>query len=565
MNYKTWLVKAIIPGLCISMLASSFAHAVEYGPTTISTYFAERGQETIFPFDGKNILLHTGLQQKFYKLRSDMPIWIDSSGNLNQMAFTLRTTLLSAYRHGLNPQDYWDSTLEKVFVKAQEDSRYGITFEVFATEAMLRYGKHLFQGRVVPSSLEKNIKYTGNIFGDKELRIVAKAVSKNSDGFVSALEVLAPQLPRYKDFMGLLGYFRSLKANENWTAIKAPGFTLEKGVRADAVVQIRQRFNQLGYKVSTDSDIFDNEFDAVLRRFQRENGLTIDGTIGANRSVVLQLLNKNIDERIAQIELTMEKLRWLSRTFESRFIFVNLATSEFRLFEGTKVALSFKTVNGQKLRQTPSMKDVIRKVVFNPIWTVPDTLAAQDKWPLLKQDASYLVKHNMIMTQNSRRVDATVVDWYAKSANDFYLSNPSRYVITQTPGYDNALGVVKFPMEINDESIYMHDTNERDLFKLGERHKSSGCVRLEQPLKLAEYLLRENKGQWSMDKILNIVPSTLEAQSRESIEVKLANEIPVYLMYLTVERGTDGSIRFLRDDYGQDERLLKALNQINVD
>ena len=105
MNYKAWLVKAIIPSLCISMLAPSFAKAVEYGPNTISTYLNGKGSETVFAIGGKNILLHTGLQQKFYAHRGSMPVWIDSSGNLNQMAYALRDTLLSAYRHGLNPQD----------------------------------------------------------------------------------------------------------------------------------------------------------------------------------------------------------------------------------------------------------------------------------------------------------------------------------------------------------------------------------------------------------------------------------------------------------------------------
>ena len=351
---------------------------------------------------------------------------------------------------------------------------------------------------------------------------------------------------------------------ENWTAIKSPGFTLQKGVRADAVVKIRQRFNQLGYKISADSDSFDDEFDTVLRKFQAENGLAIDGTIGANRSVVLQLLNKSLDERITQIGITMEKLRWLPRTFESRFIFVNLATSEFRLFDGNKVALSFKTVNGQKLRQTPSMKDYMQQVVFNPTWTVPDTLAIKDKWPLLKLDAGYLVKHKMVMTQNGQVVDATALNWNMQSENDFDDKNPNRFVITQLPGYDNALGVVKFPLVNNNQAIYMHDTNERELFALGERHKSSGCVRLEQPLKLAEYLLQDQSG-WTMDKILEVVPSAIEAQPRKTKYVPLTKRMPVYLMYITVERGADGSIRFLRDDYGQDERLGQALRQINGD
>ena len=564
MNYKAWLIKAVMCGLSLTMLVPSFAKAADYGPNTISAFLNKEGRETVFKPKWANFVLHTALHRKLYSQRGYMPMWIDAAGYPNQMATVLRNTLLGAGRHGLHPKDYWNQILESAFIGSQDDPRLGITFEFVATEAILRYGQHLFQGRVDPRSIDEDIKYDGNKFGDKEITVIASAVNKGSNGFVSALEVLAPQLPRYKDFMKILEYFRNAKAQGEWSVIKSPGTIMQKGTKADAVVQIRQRFNELGYKISVGSEHFDEEFDTVLRKFQKDNGLAIDGVIGINRSAVLQTLNKSIDERIAQIELTMEKLRWLPRTFETKFIFVNLATSEFRLFEGNKVAMSFRTVNGQKLRQTPSMKDYIEQVVLNPTWTVPDTLAMQDKLPLLRSDRKYLVSHKMVMTQNGQAVDSTAIDWRMQSEWDFDQRNPNRFVITQMPGYDNALGVVKFPLVKNTQAIYLHDTNERDLFSLGERHKSSGCVRLEQPLKLAEYLLQDQK-DWSMDKILQVVPSSLEQQSRKTKYVPLTKRMPVYLMYITVERGSDGSIRFLRDDYGQDERLSNALKQASMD
>lgn len=560
MNYKAWLVKTVVGGLCAAMLVPSFAKAVEYGPATISAFLNEKGRENTFKPSWGNFVLNTAMQRKLYGQRANMPIWIDSTGLPNQMAVVLRDNLLRADRHGLNPQEYWDATLENAFLRAQQDPRIGITFEFIATEAVLRYGRHLFSGRVDPRSVDEDIKFAPNKFSDKEIAIVANAVGKGAEGFVSALEVLAPQLPRYSDFMRLREYFKGLKESGNWVVIKSPGKTLSLGVRAEAIVQIRERFNELGYRVSLGNDVFDSEFDAVLRKFQAENGLTIDGAIGANRSIVLEILNKNPAQRILQIDLTMEKLRWLQRTFEQRFIFVNLATSEFKLIEDSKVALSFRTVNGQKLRQTPSMKDYIQNVIFNPTWTVPDTLAMQDKLPLLRKDSGYLASHKMIMTQNGQPVDARSYDWSYQTTYDFDQKNPNRYIITQMPGYDNALGVVKFPLVLNNQAIYLHDTNERNLFAQGERHKSSGCVRLEQPLKLAEYLLKD-KSEWSMNRIVQTVPSSIEPQSRSTIYATLTKKMPVYLMYLTVERGADGAVRFLRDDYGQDERLAKALSQ----
>ncbi|MFM6927880.1 MAG: peptidoglycan-binding protein [Bdellovibrio sp.] len=342
MNYKAWLVKAAVCGLCMTMLVPSFANATEYGPNTISAFLNKEGRETVYKPKWANFVLHTALHRKFYGQRSNMPVWIDASGYPNQMATALRETLLSADRHGLHPQDYWNETLESAFIGSQEDPRLGITFEFVATEAVLRYGQHLFQGRVDPRTVDEDIKYEGNTFADKEITIVAAAVNKAPSEFTSALEILSPQLPRYKDFMKVLEYFRDAKGKGNWAVIKSPGMIMQKGVRTEAIAQIRQRFNELGYKISVGSDSFDGEFDGVLRKFQKDNGLAIDGTIGINRSAALQTLNKNIDERISQIEVTMEKLRWLPRTFETRFIFVNLATSEFRLLEGNKLLMSLE-------------------------------------------------------------------------------------------------------------------------------------------------------------------------------------------------------------------------------
>ncbi len=158
--------------------------------------------------------------------------------------------------------------------------------------------------------------------------------------------------------------------------------------------QLRARLNLWGYSISNaGGDTFDQEFDTVLRKYQAANGLIADGIIGT-RSEVLRSLNYTVTQRMGQVEATMEKLRWLPRHVETRHIFVNLATTEFRLYDDSGRVFYFKTVNGQPFRRTPSMRDSITYVNLNPYWTVPRSIAIKDKLPLLRQDPRYLEKHH---------------------------------------------------------------------------------------------------------------------------------------------------------------------------
>ncbi|MBO9665900.1 MAG: L,D-transpeptidase family protein [Bdellovibrio sp.] len=565
MNYKAWLKKSFIYGLSVTMLAPSFAHA-DFSGLRLKEVLEREGREYMIKPGFADFILHSPALRKFYEARQYQLVWIDSqSGYPNAMAQALKDMLLKADRQGLQPGDYWDEMLEKGFTKVDPAKGNWVTFELMATEALIRYSRHLYEGRVDPRSIDDDIKYAGNNLSDREFNIIVNAVAAGPAGMNQRLDVLAPQIPRYQDLKALLEYFRNLQAQNDWAQIAPAGVTLQLGVTSPTVGLLRKRFNQLGYQVTMVGNTFDQEFDTVLRSFQSQNGLTVDGSIGANRSAVLNSLNTKLSTRISQIEATMEKLRWLPRNFESRHIFVNLATSEFRLVDPSGQVFYFKTVNGQKFRQTPSMRDVLKQVIFNPTWTVPDTLAIKDKLPMLRTDPNYLVNHNMFLFENGQLVDSPKVPWSSVSPEKFSARNKDRYVIVQGPGMDNALGVVKFPLEINTQAIYMHDTNERNLFAENDRHKSSGCVRLEKPLELAAYLLQD-QSKWSLPAIQSFVPMKAGDKPGKTVSVPVTldkNGVPVYFIYLTVERGANGAIRFIDDTYGQDARVNKAVRMVN--
>jgi murein L,D-transpeptidase YcbB/YkuD len=215
------------------------------------------------------------------------------------------------------------------------------------------------------------------------------------------------------------------------------------------------------------------------------------------------------------------------------------------------------------------MRDAITYVNLNPYWVVPRSIAIKDKLPKLKEDSNYLKDHHMeLMYEGTEKpVEPWVqakINWKQMTPKDF------NYYIRQLPGPDNALGVVKFPLQ-NPWAIYMHDTNEKDLFEESERHRSSGCVRLQQPLDLAAYLLRDkvdkfNNPLWSLDQIRNYVPlydSYIPGEIDK--KVTLTKPMPVYFIYLTAEESEDGSMRFIEDVYGQDTRVAKTIaNKRNI-
>lgn len=551
MMFKAWIKRSFLMGMAFCCMHPATAFAAGES-TVIQSYVNRKVAVPLIKPSWGNFILHSDSLNKFYALRSYEALWVDGSGRPNEMAQSLKVLLLSADRHGLATTDYWDVEVENLYNATLRNQKNWITFELAVSEALIRYVTHLSVGRFDPELVDTDIKFKKKEFN--EFAELSNAVLGGPQGMAAALEVFAPKHSHYKDLMDILQNLKALKAQGGWRVINSPGFVLKRGVKDPVISQLRYRLNQLGYRVASEGgDLFDQEFEDVLKRYQAKNGLTADGIIGT-RSEVLRALNFSVNQRIAQVETTMEKLRWLPKNLETRHIFVNLATTEFKLFDDLGQVFHFNTVAGQSFRRTPSMRDQITYVNLNPYWTVPRSIAIRDKLPLLKADRRYLQKHNMLLIDEATDevVDPLSIDWRNMNARNF------TYYIRQLPGPENALGVVKFPLQ-NPWAIYMHDTNEKELFSEGKRHRSSGCVRLEKPLELASYLLKD-QSDWDLETIKSFVPMSSEQQAVElDVKVFLKNPMPVYFLYLTVEKSPDGAIRFIDDVYGQDTRLNKAL------
>jgi len=323
----------------------------------------------------------------------------------------------------------------------------------------------------------------------------------------------------------------------------------------DPVVgRIKTRLAALGYTITNMDNKFDTETQQAVGDIQRVLKMNPDFIVSPGGSTI-RYLETSLEARLAQVRADLEKLRWLPQDPKSRYIFVNLAFSSLLLMdynEANPVVFNFKTINGRFERKTPSMVDKIYQVILNPFWTIPPTVFLKDKVEALQGLGPWEIReffdrnHYYVVSENFRtQYDPTTIDWHN------ITSSRVGFFIRQRPNYSNALGVVKFSLT-NGEAIYLHDTGERELFNQSNRLLSSGCVRVEKPIDLAEYVLRGT--QWNRFAIENHVARPGEVLSRETpIEIK--NTIPVYMLPVTSHYASDGVMRFTADVYGHNQAI----------
>ena len=241
--------------------------------------------------------------------------------------------------------------------------------------------------------------------------------------------------------------------------------------------------------------------------------------------------------------LNMERWRWLPRDLGDRYILVNIPEMRLDVFEGGKVPLSMRVVVGKADTPTPIFHDRMTYLVFSPYWNVPPSIAEGETLPALLNDPDFLSRNNMeVVDASGVVIDPASMD----------LSDPKSFRFRQRPGTSNSLGLVKF-MFPNQFNVYLHDTPADSLFERATRSFSHGCVRVEDPVALAEYVLRDQP-EWTRERIQEAM------NAGEEQSVKLTSAIPVYLGYWTARVRPDGSVQFRPDVYDIDSRLTARLS-----
>ncbi|MFW5736548.1 MAG: L,D-transpeptidase family protein [Halanaerobium sp.] len=246
--------------------------------------------------------------------------------------------------------------------------------------------------------------------------------------------------------------------------------------------------------------------------------------------------------------INMERWRWLPEDLGSSYIYVNIADYNLKLYEEKKVIMEMKTIVGQEQRSTPVFSDSIKYIVLNPYWYVPESIAVKDKLPEIKKDNNYLKENNYTLFEYSgnnklEKVEPEDIEWSEINEDNF------NYLLRQNPGDQNALGRIKF-MFPNKYSIYLHDTPGRNLFSETERSFSSGCIRIENPIDLAEYLLSDQE-KWDRESI----ESEMEKDKEKTVYLK--NPIKIYLQYNTAWVDSLGNLNFREDIYNRDQKIIE--------
>jgi len=477
--------------------------------------------------------------RRLYPARNFEPIWITEDGPTPQAEEFIDWLAVGPARQGLRPAHYHLAAIESL-----ETDRIGalVDLELALSDSFLIIGSHFLAGRLNPETLDS--EWVAN----RRHRDLGPLLEQAGTGAGARLESLLPNAPEYHALVARLETLRRLRDDGGWPVIDQ-GATLRSGDSGPRVAQLIDRLRVSDDFDGPPGDRFDAAVDSAVRRFQARHGLTADGLVGRGS---LTALNVPIQVRIDQIIVNLERWRWLPETLGDRYVIVNIAGFRLAVVEHGEPTLTMRVVVGRPFRRTPVFSDTIRYLVLNPSWDVPATIATQDKLPLIKENPNYLAENGFQLLQgwgaDERRIDPASVDWSQVSARNF------PYRLRQGPGPMNALGRVKF-MFPNKFSVYLHDTPSRNLFAEDARAFSSGCIRLQAPLDLAELLLRDNPN-WSRPAIDRAI-----AEGREQT-VTLGQPLPVHLLYWTVWVDEDGVLQFRDDIYGRDGPVLNELREL---
>jgi murein L,D-transpeptidase YcbB/YkuD len=475
-----------------------------------------------------------------YELHGFQPFW--DSARLAKLLDLVRASAAD----GLTPADYHLATLERLAGRIERTPLDAAQLDLLATDAYAELLYHLYFGKVDPVAIDSRWNFERREMKQEDaVQIVLDGIS--GADVASAITGARPDHWMYRSMVEALAAYRRIELAGGWPIIP-DGPALRLGVSDPRVAALRTRLSASGDDPaeSTGDVNFDATLEAALKRFQVRHFLAPDGAVGP---ATRRELNVSVAQRIDQIRVNLERARWvLHQSTDGAFVIVDVAGFEVRYVRDRAVIWRSRAQVGQSYRQTPIFRSAIDEVVLNPTWTVPPGILGKDILPAVRRDPAYLEKRGLrVIDRNGRPVDQAGID-FAK-----YTGATFPFMIRQDPGPTNALGRVKM-MFPNPYLVYLHDTPSQALFEREQRAFSSGCIRTERPLELAELLLA-NPDKWSRATIETAVASGTTRT------IRLPNPVPVLILYWTVDRDDQGAIVFKPDPYGRDPKLLKALDR----
>lgn len=481
------------------------------------------------------------LMHEVYAAGAFEPLWVNS-----ERIEELRKLLLESIDHGLQPEDYHVPLIDQLLSQAQSPTGPGSSagLDLLLTDGLMLYAYHRRLGKIKARDLDPDINFKREALSEYvSPQTVRKAIS--SDELAGIIGKIAPGNVYYEMLQGELLRYRVLADLGGWPQVP-PGPTL-RAMDNDARVSVLRKRLQIEEGLDkaepADPTLFDAELEQAVRDFQQLHGLQRDGVVGRKTMAVL---NVPVSTRVDQLRLSLERLRWVSQEVSDSFVVVNIAGFRLSYVRQREVVWSTRVMVGTPYRKTPIFQGDISYIEFNPTWTIPPTILREDTLPKIKRDPSYLVSNNIsVIDSSGQKLDPASVDW-----NSYRRSIP--YTLRQEPGPNNSLGKMKFIFP-NRHFVYLHDTPHQALFDQPDRAFSSGCIRVESALTLAEMILED-----SSDFALEGLPAILA--SNKTRRVLLTRPMPILILYLTAGLDESGKARFYRDVYQRDETELRALD-----
>jgi L,D-transpeptidase YcbB len=477
----------------------------------------------------------------FYAARDYRVAW-EFAGKENEAALNgfLDSIGKTIHYHGLEESDYPLDLMRKI--AAANDNESQIKLELLVTDTLLRLAHDLHGDDIDLDQL-----YPGWNFRRAETDIpgeLAKAVAANSVN--DLFEQLTPKNPAYAALADALQSYRAIEAKGGWGSID-PGPILRPKDRGARGAQLRTRLVAENYLPDTPAgknNSYNNELRKAIADYQTRNGLDADGNAGPG---TLAAMNVPVAKRIDQIRANMERWRHMPGDYPpARAAIVNIADASIEITDDNHPVYEGPVIVGQVERKTPFIQSIIKSMIINPSWHVPEKIAREDILPKLREDPRYLEKQGIVIRGSDYDPHGKHIDWQNMSDEEF------DFHLRQEPGKMNSLGRLKFDFD-NEFAVYLHGTPHQELFQKNERTLSSGCVRLRDPELVAEIVLEGTPGDWDVAHIEQAIAA------RKTHWIGLKNPMPVNIVYWTVFADESGQIQFRDDVYDYDRFLMENL------
>ncbi len=536
MKMTSWN-EIFIPIIFILVGASAHASGTDLGIALKARF----SQKILFQENVR--LMQESKVRKFYDKNGYTPVWY-SSDSASENALTLLDRLRHSREDGLRPREYHVSILNELLSHSEQKINEKIDAELLLTDSFINYVDHLLYGRTRPALADPEWHIFRQEDNDAESLLAQLSHARSVN---SLLDEAAPQEPDYQRLRAKLKSYLAIRDFGGWK-LSQEGRALKLGERGKVVQQLNKLL-MLTADLAENSKadvLFDEVMSAGLVRFQLRHGLTPSGVLDRATRKALSI---SVNERIIQIELNMERWRWLPRKFERPSIVVNAPEFKLEVLEKKGTPLAMKVVIGKQLRRTPVFEGRIETMVVNPKWVVPDRIAVEDLLPAIKKNPGILKRKGfrVYRWKGTRLVElaSRKIQWKNITPDNF------NFQLVQDPGPQNVQGKFKFIFP-NNYGVYIHDTPSKGLFDRVFRTYSSGCIRVENASGLAEYFFKNREGK-NWEQIQESV------KKGSTLEISVEPQVAVYLLYWTAWVGEDNLLNFRNDIYGRDALLRSVL------